>query len=125
MSTFGKQCGGGRRIASRQKLSFAAVVSTIQSSTTAELVDVSSSGARLKGAHRPAEGTLVSLRLDTIEAFGVVAWREEDICGVAFDEPLSRAELSQLRRQVTIASVRWRSVDEQLASQDWCYGSAR
>jgi hypothetical protein len=124
-TTFGKRSGGGRRAASREKLPLPAVVSTLRESITAEIIDVSSTGVRLKGSHLPEAGSLVSLKLDKIEEFGTVAWSNEEMCGVSFDEPLSSTQLGELRREVTIASMRWRSVDERLAARDWRYGAAR
>ena len=125
MSNFGKHPGGGRRIAAREKLPLPAVVSTLSETITAEILDVSSTGVRLKGSHLPAAGALVSLKLDKVDEFGTVVWCEETQCGIAFDEPLSSAQLSQLRREVNITSVIWRSVDERLAARDWRYGAAR
>jgi len=125
MSTFGRQSGGGRRIAAREKLPLPAVVSTLRESITAEIVDVSATGVRLKGSHLPAVDALVSLKLDKVEEFGTVVWCAGTQCGIAFDEPLSSGDLAQLRREMKIASAVWRSVDERLAARDWRYGAAR
>jgi hypothetical protein len=46
-------------------------------------------------------------------------------CGVLFDVELSSFELNRLRREVKLASVAWKSVDERLAARDWRYGVAR
>lgn len=125
MAGFGKCSGGGRRIAAREQLPLPAVVSTLKESVTAEVVDLSASGVRFKAAHLPGVGALVALRIDRLDAFGSVAWCEGELCGVAFDVPLSNLELTQLRREVNIASVVWRSVDERLAARDWRHGIAR
>jgi hypothetical protein len=121
---FGKRFGGGRRVAAREKLPLPAVVSTIENSIVAELVDLSSTGARLRGEDLPTAGTLLCLMLDCVRAFGCVAWSTDDECGVSFEEPLANFELSRLRREVTLASLVWRNVDERLAARDWQYMTA-
>ena len=63
-----------RRIAAREKLALPAVVSTLRESITAEIVDVSATGVRLKGSHLPVVDALVSLKLDKVEEFGTVVW---------------------------------------------------
>jgi hypothetical protein len=125
MRIFGKKFGGGRRAAAREELPLPAVVSTIENSVIAELVDLSSTGARLNGTHLPIVGATVSVRLDCVRAFGSVVWRTEMGCGVLFDAELSSFELNRLRREVKLASVAWKSVDERLAARDWRYGVAR
>lgn len=125
MTEFGRRSGGGRRIEAREKLPLPAVVSTLRESITAEVIDLSLTGVRFKGSHLPAPGAFVSLRIDKLDAYGTVAWCTDELCGVEFDVPLSTVELNQLRREVNIASVVWRSVDERLAARDWRHGVAR
>lgn len=125
MRVFGRKFGGGRRTAAREKLPLPAVVSTIENSVVAELVDLSSTGARLKGHHLPGTGATISLRLDCVHTFGAVVWSTEMECGVLFDAELSSFELNRLRREVKVAAVVWNSVDERLAARDWRYGVAR
>ena len=119
MIAFGKKFGGGRRTEAREKLPLPALVSTIENSIVAELVDLSSTGAKLRGSGVPATGAVVSLRLDCVRAFGTVAWSRGDECGISFDVSLASFELNRLRREVSVASVMWRSVDERIAARDW------
>lgn len=125
MRIFGKKIGGGRRSAAREELPLPAVVSTVDNSIVAEVVDLSATGARLKGTQLPSPGAVVSLKLDCVHAFGTVAWCRGEECGVAFEVPLASFELSRLRREVVVASVFWQSVDERLAARDCRYGVAR
>ena len=125
MSIFGKKSGGGRRAAQREKLPLPAMVSTIENTAIAELLDLSSTGAKLKGLALPPEGEVLSLKLDCVRAFGQIAWRTADECGVHFDVPLAPFELARLRREVSVTSVIWGSVDERLAARDWHTGFAR
>lgn len=125
MRAFGRKFGGGRRSAVREKLPLPAVVSTLETSVVAELVDLSATGARLRGDHLPLVGALVSLKLDCVHAFGSIAWVRGEECGVSFDASLANFELNRLRREVTVASVTWRSVEERLAARDCRYGAPR
>jgi len=125
MPMFGKRIGGGRRRASREKLPLPAMLSTIDNYHMAMVVDLSDTGARVKGDKLPSSGLPISIKLDCVRAFGVVAWSTGTECGVAFDEPLSKFEFERLRREVKLASLSWRSVDEKLASEDWATGIAR
>ena len=125
MPMFGKRIGGGRRGASREKLPMPAMLSTIDNYHMTTVVDLSSSGARMRGDKLPPVGFSVVLKLDCVRAFGVVVWSTGGECGVAFDDPLSKFELERLRREVKLASLAWRSVDEKLACEDWTSGIAR
>lgn len=106
MRIFGRKFGGGRRAAVREKLPLAALVSTIENSVLAEIIDLSSTGARLRGIDLPPVGSALSLRLDCIPAFGNVVWSTEAECGVEFDTKLSNFELARLRREVKVAGSR-------------------
>ena len=54
--TFGKQGGGGRRGAPREAAPLLAVYTTVTKSHEVVLVDVSSTGARLRGPNLPEAG---------------------------------------------------------------------
>lgn len=125
MPLFGKRVGGGRRRASREQLPLPAMLSTIESYDMATVVDLSSSGARMRGDNLPKVGQIICLKLDCVRAFGTVTWSNSGECGLAFDEPLSKFELERLRREVKLASMAWRSVEERHASDDWSSGIAR
>jgi hypothetical protein len=101
------------------------MLSTIDNYHMAMVIDLSSSGARMRGDKLPTVGQPVSVKLDCVRTFGVVAWSAGNECGVAFDDALSSFELQRLRREVKLVSVAWRSVDEKLASEDWANGMAR
>jgi hypothetical protein len=125
MPLFGKRIGGGRRKSSREQLPLPAMLSTIESYDMAMVVDLSSTGARMRGDSLPKVGQGICLKLDCARVFGVVTWSNGAECGVAFDDPLSRFELERLRREVKLAAMAWRSLDERLAQDDWVSGMAR
>jgi hypothetical protein len=99
MTVFGKRNGGGRRSASRSAGPLIAVFTTLRESHSAVLADISSTGARLRGARLPQIGEELLISIDEVRAFGSVIWAEVDECGIAFDCPLA-AEEKLLRQKV-------------------------
>ena len=91
----------------------------------AELLDISQTGARLKGEQLPPIGQDVLIRFEGIEAFGTVSWSRSGECGIHFDEPLKQLELRR------IASVGGQCLhakftpDQRLAAEAWSSGFVR
>ena len=126
MRSFGKALGGGRRRASREPLPVPAVVSKVEQRQVAMLVDFSSTGARLRGTALPPAGQAVEVTIDTVRAFGTVAWGEPGLCGVSFDAPLPRFEVERLRRDLAaVATLTFSTLEEKLSAEDWVNGVAR
>jgi hypothetical protein len=125
MKAFGKCDGGGRRHASREHLQFPALVSTIQDDRVLVLVDLSSTGARLRGPDLPPVGEAVSLKVDYVRAFGTVAWLNGGECGVDFDSPIQSFQIARLSERVKVATFTAGGVEQQLGLQDWLTGFAR
>ena len=55
--------------------------------------DLSLTGALIQGERLPETGTSVTLRADTLDQRGVVAWRDGTRAGLRFDRPLSVEQL--------------------------------
>ena len=126
MGLFGRSNGGGRRRASRESLPMPALVSTVrQTRMPAVVVDLSATGVRLRASSLPKPEDAVSVRMDCVRAFGIVAWSEAGECGVAFEPPLPEFEVERLRREVKTATLTFDGLDETLAAQDWSSGVAR
>ena len=125
--TFGKRIDGpqGRRRAPRERLVLAAAVGTVGSSSPATLRDVSATGARLVGDSLPPEGHQLLIRAAGLTIFGDVAWRTEQGCGVAFDEPLPDWQIALLRREGRTLQFKLMTPDERQAAEDWASGFAR
>jgi hypothetical protein len=119
MRTFGKAAGGGRRQASRDAMPMPAEVTIVKKRRTAALVDLSSTGARLRGFDLPGEGEIVSLTLDCVRAFGSVAWVREGECGVEFEAPLLPFEVKRLQRANGDATLSYRGVEQKMCIDDW------
>jgi hypothetical protein len=123
VSDFGKRKGGGRRAAKREYIPLIAVTTTITGSKSACLVDVSCTGARLQGLGLPRPDEVLEICIEGVRAFGLVTWTNEHQCGVAFDVPLSTAEVTFLRQKVAVA--RGLPMETQAALDDWVTGLAR
>lgn len=118
--SFGKSAGGGRRTAPREAAPLLAVYTTVTQSHSALLVDVSSSGARLRAPDLPEEKEELFVTAGKVKAFGSVVWVGSGEFAVAFDDPLDTEELEMLRQNVR--SSFGFSPDVKAAIDDWVLG---
>lgn len=102
-----------------------AAMMTTTDTVSVDLLDLSASGAKLRGSNLPAAGQEVLVLLGRLEAFGSVVWREEDQCGVRFDVPLSESAVSIVEAEGLHSSLRGMSGEDLLAASDWLNGLAR
>lgn len=123
MSVFGKRNGGGRRRARREAAPTIAVFTTVTKSHGAVLVDLSSTGARLTASELPDIGEELMLTIESIRAFGSVAWVRGAQFGVAFDDPVSALEVGQLRGKLLKSAGL--PLPMSAAMDDWNTGMAR
>lgn len=79
-----------RRGAPRTQISCAARLRTTFGIREGLLSDLSISGARFRTADPPKEGTTALLEWDGQDAICRVVWAYNDMCGVVFDDPISR-----------------------------------
>ena len=123
MTAFGKCKGGGRRRAPREFLPLIAVFTTRTRSHHALLIDVSSTGARLRGDDLPQDGEDLMLNVEGVISYGTVAWSRLGFCGIAFDCPLPPGCLQKLEQKVSRA----RGLPPEIAAamEDWTLGIAR
>jgi hypothetical protein len=119
MRTFGKSEGGGRRSAAREPFPFLAVLSTVTHNHHVVLEDISRDGARFSAPDLPlGEGEQLIFRADYLQAFGRVAWANNNECGVVFESPITLEAVEQLRRDAKINSGMPLSPEER-ARIDW------
>lgn len=121
MGAFGKCAGGGRRAAPREAAPLLAVYTTVTRSHSALLVDVSSTGARLRTPDPPEQDDELFVTVAKVKAFGNVAWVRDGEFAIAFDEPLEPAELASLRSNVS--SSFGLPPDVKAALDDWVLGT--
>jgi hypothetical protein len=98
---FGKRVDGpaGRRRAKRNPAGMRGELVSQTTSIDVTLIDMSNTGAKLHGANLPSVGQSVLVRIGPMEAFGTVAWREGDQCGIHFGSPASNEEVESARRE--------------------------
>ena len=125
MADFGRCCGGGRRTAARENASLVAVITTSTDSWPVALVDLSCSGARLRGPDLPAPGNYISISIETIRVFGTIAWSRRGEGGVDFDAPLMPFEVERLSAAGSRAGRVNLSLEERVALEDWAAGAVR
>jgi hypothetical protein len=123
MVAFGKATGGGRRDESREAAPLSVVMTTVSRSYTAELVDISATGARVRCNELPAVGDELNLSVGRIKTFCSVRWRRDHECGVLFYEPLMQADVISVRREV--AEGHGLDPAMRAAMSDWVLGIAR
>ena len=98
---FGKRVDGpaGRRRAKRNPVGIRGELVSQSATIDVALIDMSNTGAKLHGANLPSVGQSVLVRIGPMEAFGTVAWREGDQCGIHFGSPASNEEVESARRE--------------------------
>jgi hypothetical protein len=105
MGSFGKSHGGGRRKSERAQVPQLGTLSTLVNDYRVGLVNVSSTGAQFSGPHLPAQGEDVIFQAHKVQSFGRVAWSQDGQCGVAFESPITGAEVAHLHQAANISSL--------------------
>lgn len=123
MAEFGKSVGGGRREGKREPSPLPVLLTGLSRSHEAELVDISATGARVRGALLPNIGEELNLAAGRLKTFCTVRWRRDDECGVQFYEPLLQAEVIGVRREVREGAGLAPAF--RAAFEDWVLGVAR
>ena len=105
MRSFGTSQATGRRSVPRAETPLIAVLTTAEAHHSAELVDLSRTGARLKGLTFPEEGADLVFHAGKVRAAGEVIWINGNQCGVAFDTPIAGAEVNRIRVLANLANT--------------------
>ncbi len=93
----GRKIEGERRTKERDSVSLPGALDTTATRRDVVLIDVSASGARVRGEDLPIIGYYVRLQVEGAALFGTVMWRRSEECGLRFDEKLSEASLQDLK----------------------------
>ena len=94
-------------------------------SYTATLVNVSGTGARLRGSRLPRVGDHFMFKIGAVQAFASVVWSRDEECGATFETPLALDDVDSLRREAGASSIATMTMDERHALDDWITGKAR
>lgn len=87
-----------RRRSPRGPIILPASVVTMSAYQYLELVDLSATGAKLRGSSLPAVGKTALLRLDRYHTLCRIVWAEHGLCGVHFDMPVPPGVLADFRK---------------------------
>ncbi|HET9866878.1 MAG TPA: PilZ domain-containing protein [Nitrospira sp.] len=107
MLQFGRRVDGlsGRRRRVRQPVILAASAMSIDRSRSVLVADLSPSGAKLLGRDLPNEGSEVLVAVGSQDSFATIVWRNDDGCGIEFEQPLPQHRLAQLEHEGSWVSV--------------------
>ena len=123
MVAFGRASGGGRREGSREAAPLSVLMTTVSSSYTAQLVDLSATGARLRCDEIPEIGLELFLTVGRIKTFCTIRWTSNNEFGVQFYEPLLQSDVISVRQEV--AAGLGLDPAYRAAMDDWVLGVAR
>ncbi len=88
-----------------------------------DLVNLSATGAKLRGATIPAVGKQAMFRLDHFQVLCKVLWVKDNLCGIRFDEVIPPRLLARFKEAGT-ATVGMLTPEEQQAAEEWTNGGA-
>jgi hypothetical protein len=91
-----------RRKARRTRATCAASLKTLEGELFGDLWDLSETGARIRIPTPPERGENVLLKWVGEQAMCRVVWTEGDMCGLAFENPISATVVSETTRMLGI-----------------------
>ena len=113
----------GQRRAERASVLLPASIVTMSAYRFPELLNISKTGAKLRGEPLPPKGTTALFKAGTLNVLCRVVWARDGQCGVRFDESIPDGLLKSIQLQGVIA-VDMLTPDEQLVKDDWVEGNA-
>jgi hypothetical protein len=111
-----------RRRAPRASVLLPASVVTMSAYQYLEVVNLSPTGAKLRGSPRPEVGMTAMFRLEGFQLLCKVVWAKDDLCGVRFDELIPPRVLDSFREAGNTAKLGMLTPTEQ-AADDWATGT--
>ena len=112
-----------RRRSPRASVLLPASVVTMDAYQYLELLNLSATGAKLRGTTIPAVGKQAMFRLDHFQVLCKILWAKDNVCGVRFDEVIPPRVLAHFKDAGT-ATVGMLTPDEQQAIDQWTKGEA-
>ena len=113
-----------RRRASRASVLLPASVVTMNAYQFLEVVNLSPSGAKLRGSPLPEVGKAAMFRLDGFQLLCKVVWSKDELCGVRFDELMPPRILQGFRGAGSTAKLDMLTPAEQQAAEEWNGGAS-
>ncbi|HEY0164290.1 MAG TPA: PilZ domain-containing protein [Sphingomicrobium sp.] len=112
-----------RRRAPRASVLLPASVVTMSAYQYLEVVNLSPTGAKLRGSPRPEVGKTAMFRLDGFQLLCKIVWAKDDLCGVRFDELIPPRVLAMFRDAGNTAKLGMLTPAEQQAAEEWAAGA--
>jgi len=122
MSAFGKRDGGGRRSTARSGTPLSGLVTTLLGTRLAVVIDVSATGARVRGNDLPRKWADLFINVEGVVSFATVRWEDGDERGIEFDAPLHPSDENLLQQKVHEAKG---LSPEMMAANEWARGVSR
>lgn len=85
------------RCYSREPVILAGSALSIGRSRSVLVADLSPAGAKLRGRDLPKPGSEVLVAVGSQDSFATIIWRNEDGCGIEFDDSLHEDELAKFK----------------------------
>ena len=108
-----------RRRAARASVLLPASIVTMSAYQYLEVVNLSPSGAKLRGPAHLEKGKTAMFRLDQYQVLCKVMWTKDDLCGVRFEELIPPRVLAHFRKAGNTAQVGMLTPDEAQAAEEW------
>ena len=102
---FGKKSQVCRRKLPREEVTLAGSALAVTRSRSVVISDVSADGAALGGRDLPRSGDDLFIVVGSLDRLARVVWHDSDRCGVRFDQPVSQANIEQMKKEAGWASV--------------------
>lgn len=88
-----------------------------------DLVNLSATGAKLRGSSLPRVGKPALFRLQSYKTLCRVVWTKDDLCGVHFDEVMPPRLLRRFREAGSATQIGMLTPDEKQAEEEWINGA--
>ena len=126
MAMSAARAGGviNRRRYRRAPVLLPASIVTMSAYQYLEVMNLSATGAKLRGTMMPAVSMSALFRLDKFQVLCKIVWATEDLCGVRFDEPIPPYLLAHFGKVGNIAQIGMLTPDEKQAAEEWTNGNA-
>jgi PilZ domain len=123
MNALGARIGRARlqRVAQRASVLMPVSVVTMNAYQFPELLNISHTGAKLRGCSLPPKNTTGLLKIGMFQTLCRVVWVDAEQCGVRFDEPVPSKVLKQIQLEGAI-SGEMLTQTEQRAKDEWVGG---
>lgn len=125
INTFGKRGGGGRRATERVSAGLPAQLVSLAHRHPAILIEISTTGARVRAADPPRKNSEVLLVVEHISSYSRIIWRSGEVCGLRFVDEIDLFDVELIRHKASGASTERMTPQQKGGVDDWRSGLAR